>query len=187
MALTPSEIVHGLATSLNLPMDTIGTLIRVHEQLWELEDEARCPDASDQTVAQCKRRIDQANASRHALINAVDATLPNIELDSLGSLYQQTVGELIDCLVVLQLKVGNLQTLVSGQRLGVTRREECARNLGMCHRKTQHLALVADQLVTDLHAGRAMLPPRADPKLYLHAELRGLSGKFSSPGMGTHS
>lgn len=81
-------------------------------------------------------------------------------------IYGQTVGELVDSMIVLQRKVNALMLLQEESRLQEHRRKECAVHLTLCLRKAQHLARVAEQLSADVLADYARLPPRADPKLY---------------------
>lgn len=173
--LAPRQVVASLTEKIGLPADAVEELVEEHAELWRLEDLFREATASDALVAAAKRRIDRANRRRHMLIDALDAGRGPRPPAPGGRLYGQTVGELVDGLIVLQAKVDALSALAAETALPAVRREECGRRLALCLRKAGHLAALASQLAADFAAGRASLPPRADPKLYDDEELRRLS------------
>jgi hypothetical protein len=76
--------------------------------LWHLEDAARRPDADDHDVARLKRGIDDVNARR----NAVSEALDEMVLDRLGpfddpatGLHTETPAMVVDRLSVLALRI----------------------------------------------------------------------------------
>jgi hypothetical protein len=182
-ATTPATTVQRLTERLGLAEDAVGGLDATHAALWELEDRCRLPGVSDELLAETKRAIDDANARRHRLIDAIDASAPAPAaapgVTRRGHLYGQTIGELVDVLLILGRKVDALTGLVADPVLSDARRRDYAGGLELCRRKADHLARVADQMFVDIAAACASLPPRADPKLYSHGELRDLSGKLA--------
>jgi Protein of unknown function (DUF4254) len=168
-------ILEGLTVRLDLERGAIAELVRAHASLWALENRAREPGANAESLAMIKREIDRENALRHATIDRIDARVDIGAAAAGGRLYGQTVGELIDVLVVLQRKLDALARLAADPRLAPARRDECSARLAMCRAKAEHMGRLADQLAIDVLAGRAALPPRADPKLYNDVELRALS------------
>jgi hypothetical protein len=172
--MSATDIVERLANRLSLDHNAIDELVRVHGALWELEDQAHYPGAACQDVAALKREIDRENARRHEMIDRIDAAA-SLPAEAKGrQFYSQTMGELIDVLVVLQRKLDALTALVSDSRLSPAHREVYAERLHLCLAKAEHMSRFADLLTSDVLSGRATLPPRADPKLYNDGRLRAL-------------
>jgi hypothetical protein len=83
---------------------------RANFDLWHIEDEARCPGASDAELAEVKRRIDATNQRRNDLAEQLDRTLldwlrarelPNPD----AALNSESPGLIIDRLSILALKI----------------------------------------------------------------------------------
>jgi hypothetical protein len=142
-----------LAQTFSVPTEVLDQLRRLHQVQWELEDETRRRDATPGAITTAKGRIDACNAIRHRLIDAMDAAVEDITMAAMPRLYSETIGELCDRLLILDLKQRALARTSSSEADQVSR--VCA-----------HLAQLADQLVTDRAAGRAGLPPRAGVKVY---------------------
>jgi hypothetical protein len=83
---------------------------RANYDLWHIEDQARCPGASDAELAEVKRRIDATNQRRNDLAEDLDRTLlawlnehqlPNHE----AALNSESPGLIIDRLSIMALKI----------------------------------------------------------------------------------
>jgi hypothetical protein len=151
-------------------IERLAALWRTHVELWDLEDRARSREASDGEIAAVKREIDRLNGERHRLIDALDAALAGeasrAPLALPARLYCQTLGELCDRLLILELKTARLERLVDDPTLAADARGTCEESLGSQARWRAHLrACFVDQL-TEQAAGRAVAPPRAEHKLY---------------------
>jgi len=150
---SPLATATRIAEAFSVPTELLDQLQRLHQVQWELEDETRRRDATPRAVAAAKGRIDACNAIRHRLIDAMDSAVEDITIGAMPRLYSETIGELCDRLLILDLKQHALARTSSSEADRVSR--VCA-----------HLAQLANQLVTDLAAGRAGLPPRAGVKIY---------------------
>jgi hypothetical protein len=146
---TPLEAAERLAAALAVPGHLLLELHDLHRRQWRLEDESRCHGASPHRVAAAKRNIDACNLQRHRLVDAIDASITAVpDHSDERRYYSETVGELCDRLLILDLK---LQALVDPGGLGQVR---------------EHLAVVVTHLIVDWAAGRAVLPPRVGVKIY---------------------
>ena len=94
--------------------DKIGQLIgdqhRANFDLWHTEDEARTPGATDEQIADVKRRIDTTNQKRNDLSEQIDACLLEVlvgqELPAENApLNSESPGLMIDRLSILALKI----------------------------------------------------------------------------------
>ncbi|MGA2249339.1 DUF4254 domain-containing protein [Terracidiphilus sp.] len=94
--------------------DKIGQLIgdqhRANFDLWHTEDEARTPGATDEQIADVKRRIDTTNQKRNDLSEQIDAFLLEVlvgqELPAENApLNSESPGLMIDRLSILALKI----------------------------------------------------------------------------------
>jgi hypothetical protein len=151
-------------------VERLAALWRTHVELWDLEDRARSRQASDGEIAAVKRQIDRLNGQRHRLIDALDVAVgrqgPATPVAGPARLYCQTLGELCDRLLIVELKTTRLERLVDDPTLAVDARATCEESLASQARWRAHLrACLVDQLIAQA-AGRAVAPPRAEHKLY---------------------
>lgn len=167
----PIATAQRLAVEFAIADRLIDELLQVHRALWKLEDDARSA-ADDHRRARCKVSIDETNRRRHQVIGEIDAMM-NAESQSRGGIaYQQTVGEFIDTLIILQVKLDALYDLNSRPALDAELAAECRRMLSACGRRAAHANLVADQLISHVHAGLAQLLKFSEPKVYDIPEFR---------------
>ena len=99
---------NGLLTS--LPAGLVQHQHSLNYQLWHHEDNVRDPEASDTTVARCKRLIDELNQRRNNTIEmldnwiATDLADKKIEFEPRAKLNTETVGSVIDRLSIISLR-----------------------------------------------------------------------------------
>ncbi|OLE28747.1 MAG: hypothetical protein AUG49_01495 [Catenulispora sp. 13_1_20CM_3_70_7] len=132
--------------------ELVHELYALHARQWELEDRTRHARATAGQVAAAKHDIDASNSHRHQLIDQIDEQVPRSA--AAQRLYSETVGELVDRLVILDLKHRAL------------RRRQDATALTAIEHLHGHLADLVDTLLLDLEAGQARLPPRFGVKIY---------------------
>ncbi|MEY9861459.1 hypothetical protein ABH935_007100 [Catenulispora sp. GAS73] len=148
----PLELALRLANAAGCAAELIHALHALHARQWTLEDLTRGADTSIGQIASAKRDIDASNSRRHRLIDQIDGHV--LHAASGHRLYSETVGELIDRLLILELKQHALRegedTAAANESADLNR----------------HLAELVNELVADLAAGRAKLPPRFGVKVY---------------------
>lgn len=148
----PLELALRLAEAAGCAPDIVHELHALHARQWTLEDLTRGADTSIGQIASAKRDIDASNGRRHRLIDQIDEHV--LRAASAHRLYSETIGELIDRLLILELKQHALR-----EREDTAAVDESAD-------LNQHLAELVNELVADLAAGRAKLPPRFGVKVY---------------------
>ncbi len=148
----PLELALRLAGAASCGSEVVHELHALHARQWTLEDLTRAADTSIGQIASAKRDIDASNSRRHRLIDQIDGHVPRSA--SAHRLYSETVGELIDRLIILELKQHALRECEAMAAV------DEAENLN------RHMADLIDELLADLAAGRAKLPPRFGLKVY---------------------
>ena len=149
--------------------EVLSDLRAAHEQLWALEDCARSTSADDTEIARVKRAIDRENGRRHRLIDAVDAALNAAVAPyrpATQRSYSETLGELCDRLLILDLKIANLQRLARDAALPAAESARCGERHAHQTRWRAHLQQCLSEQLADHGTGRARLAPRAEFKLY---------------------
>lgn len=152
------EVARALARGLGLPVSLVDDLDRLHRRQWDLEDESRT--VGDLAAAgRVKAAIDRSNQQRHHLIDQLDAALSHLLDMQADRLYSETPGELVDRLVITGIKRIHLA--------GRAAHDSALRSsVALIDRKVAHLEQFCLAMCDDILRGRAMLPPRAEPKLY---------------------
>lgn len=165
--VSPLATATKLATALGTPPDLLQELFLLHARQWRLEDETRGKGVSVHGIAAGKKEIDDCNARRHRLIDAIDASVAVATASQPARYYSETVGELCDRLLILDLKQRALADSGAPCNLGENAspdgRISAQRSVS---RLCRHLVVVVAQLIDDFAAGRAALPPRAGVKVY---------------------
>lgn len=163
---TPLAAAERLMTALKVPLDLLRELHHLHMRQWGLEDETRGRGASPQRIATAKNKIDASNLQRQRIIDAIDARVATARSSQVPRYYSETVGELCDRLLILDLKLHAVGPTCnrdgSGRRSGNDKPSHAASLDQAC----QHLAAVVTHLIDDHAAGRAALPPRVGMKVY---------------------
>src|SRR5215813_14201455 len=103
LTVRPLTIAQRLAAGTKVPPELLLRLQYLHRRQWELEDNARSINATSDQIAAIKGLIDASNTERHRLIDAIDAATGIVHAGP-GRLYSETVGELCDRLLILDLK-----------------------------------------------------------------------------------
>ncbi len=87
----------------------LGLLLDLHRNnldQWRCEDTTRGVDADDATVAAAKRDIDAHNATRHGLVEAIDAALADaVEQDPSATPATESPAMVFDRLSVLTIRL----------------------------------------------------------------------------------
>jgi hypothetical protein len=156
---SPLAVAVNLAAAVAARTDLVYQLHELHSQQWLLEDVSRAPDATGNRVAAAKSAIDACNSRRHRLIDAIDASVRYTPSPAATRRYSETVGELCDRLLILDLKLVALGSTAPG--VG-----DASPHAVLLRRVCAYLGLVVEQLIDDMAAGAALLPPRVGVKIY---------------------
>jgi carbamoyltransferase len=141
---------------------TLGDLQQLHVALWQLEDQARAPGAT----IEVKREIDRHNARRHELIDRVSTWFAAWPAAADGRGYSETPGELCDRLLIIDLKIEHAARLHAEACLPDAVRLQCVAKTAGLREWRRHLQVHLVEMLDDVAAGRAHLPPRAEFKMY---------------------
>ena len=138
------------------------TLLDLHHNnlmQWRCEDTTRGVDASDATVAAAKRAIDAHNATRHVLVEAIDAALADVvEQDRSATPATESPAMVFDRLSVLTIR---LHVTEAGAG-----RDQLAGRLPLLRDQLTTLQRALDGLFDDVRAGRKRFVPYLSLKLY---------------------
>lgn len=140
-------------------------LVELHENnldQWRREDVTRAPGADDATVAAAKRDIDKLNATRHHLVEAIDAALAAaVDQNAAATPTTESPAMVYDRLSVLSIRIhATEQAAGYADRLPVLRDQ-----LGIVQE-------ALDGLLDDVRAGRKRFVPYQSLKLYGSAQSR---------------
>jgi hypothetical protein len=137
-------------------------LLELHRnnlEQWQLEDSSRGVDASDARVAAAKRAIDAHNATRHVLVEAIDAALAEaVEQDQSATPSTESPAMVFDRLSVLTIRLHSTEA--------AARRDQLAGRLPLLRDQLTTLQRALDGLFDDLRAGRKRFVPYVSLKLY---------------------
>jgi hypothetical protein len=146
---------------------------RANFDLWHQEDEARCPDVPDSTIASVKHNIDRLNQRRNDLVEQIDLALlaqagPQNED---APLHSETPGLIVDRLSILALKI--YHTAEEAHRASASEQHR-SRNLERLHileQQRNDLAVCLDQLWQQVLHGERRFRLYRQMKMYNDPEL----------------
>lgn len=138
-----------------LVLDVAHDLASHHQQQWQAEEVSRVATSADE-VATSKRRIDDLNAERVALVERIDGwAAREIPSRPEASLHTETLGSVVDRLAIAWVRANIL--------INMTGRRDAAR---AALRQQAELANAYDDLIGDVAAGRRRLPAWRQLKIY---------------------
>lgn len=156
---SPRAVAVHLATAVEASIELVHQLHELHSQQWALEDATRYPEASADQIAVAKAAIDACNSRRHRLIDAIDASVGYAPTPDGARYYSETIGEMCDRLLIFDLKLAALE-------MGSPGADDQESPAGGIRRVCAHLSVVVAELLDDMAAGRAVMPPRIGVKIY---------------------
>ena len=134
-------------------------LHRNNLEQWRCEDTTRRADASDATVSAAKRAIDAHNATRHVLVEAIDAALADVvEQDQSATPATESPAMVFDRLSVLTIRLHVTEAGAGRDRL--------AGRLPLLRDQLTTLQRALDGLFDDVRTGRKCFVPYLSLKLY---------------------
>ena len=141
-------------------------------RLWHEEDQARCPQASDQVIARVKRAIDKLNQQRNDWIEKIDVwILRDLESRGIRSIADatqntETPGSAIDRLSIMALRIYHL---IEQSQRGDASSELLANiqdKIDRCQRQLQDLSQSLGELLHDIYAGQKRHELYCQMKMY---------------------
>lgn len=127
-----------------------------HQRQWDAEDISRAPGSSTETIAACKRLIDDLNSRRVMLVERIDDWVAReIRCQADASLHTETLGSVVDRLAIAWVRTNSLVSAVDAR--------DRAR---LALRQLAELAGAYDDLVRDVALGRRRLPTWRSLKNY---------------------
>lgn len=178
---TPWADAVRLATALGVPVELLQNLYDLHGHQWRLEDVTRSRRASAHGVAAAKAEIDTSNSRRQQMIDTIDAVADVTPAEGTARYYAETIGELCDRLLILQHKLAALERL--RDRVSGPSADPWFAAVRRIRKVRAHLSVVVTQLLEDVEAGRAAVPPRAGVKVY-GSSARGGADPNAGPDVG---
>jgi hypothetical protein len=144
----------------------LAELAVVHQTLWSLEDGARSRGISCESITDIKRAIDRHNGHRHRLIDAFDATIQRPETSGPTRRFSETVGEICDRLLIIDLKFRNANRQMEAPDVPMEAVERCRAGVFTLTRWRDHLHICLLEEMAAIKDGTASLPPRQEFKMY---------------------
>jgi hypothetical protein len=175
------KVLLNQAEDLGAQREVLARLQTTHRELWSLEDAARSNRSGPGRIAEIKRGIDRANAERHRLIDELDKNIHTTPRATDIVRYSETVGELCDRLIILELKLSNATRLAIDEALPLDRRAICQEKCVRLAAWRDHLLKCLECQIDDIRAGRAALPPRSEFKMYNDPLLNPITRAESCP------
>jgi len=140
--------------------------------LWHEEDIARSKDVPAATIAQVKRAIDGYNQQRNDYIEKLDDWLTE-DLARLGIVARphapqntETAGSTIDRLAILALRIYHLREQAERTDASPEHRAGVARKLAIAEAQHVDLSNSAQELLSDIFAGRKKHKTYRQLKMY---------------------
>jgi len=146
---------------------------RANFDLWHEEDEARCPDATAECIADVKHAIDRHNQQRNDLVERIDQFL--LELagpqNDAAPLNSETPGLIIDRLSILALKIFHTREEVFRPTASDQHHDRNQHRLAILVQQRADLAQCLDELWEQVLAGKRRFRLYRQMKMYNDPEL----------------
>lgn len=159
-------------------------------RLWHEEDQARCPNASDEQIARVKRAIDKLNQQRNDWIEKIDLWISQdleskaIQTAPTARQNSETPGSAIDRMSIMALRVYHLAEQLERDDASDELLESVREKIDRGHRQLADLSQSLAELLEDIYAGQkrhqlyCQMKMYNDPRLnpYLVAAEKSLAG-----------
>ena len=154
--------------------------------LWHEEDNARDPQATDNTITKIKHRIDALNQQRNDAMEHLDEWV----LQSLqqapkavptAPLHSESVGAMVDRLSILSLKIYHMGKQTTRSKATLAHRKTCQQKLSILQEQHTDLTQCLDQLLHDLWHGQKRFKVYRQMKMYNDPSLSPVLTKLPTP------
>jgi hypothetical protein len=149
------------------PEGLLGPLSDLHETnltQWSFEDRARRADGDDATIANAKREIDELNARRHHLVEAIDAAIDeSVPQAASATPSTESPGMVFDRLSVLVIRIHQTELATAADRPDATQYET---RLPVLHEQLATLEEALNALLAEIRGGTRRFVPYQSLKLY---------------------
>jgi hypothetical protein len=131
---------------------------------WELEDETRRPDADDAAVAAAKTGIDRLNATRHQLVEELDAAIDRaVSQTPTATPSTESPAMVFDRLSVLLIRIHHTELAARSDRAAPA---VYAERLPILYGQLAVLEEALDAFLAEVRAGTRRFVPYRHLKLY---------------------
>jgi len=145
----------------------LGLLLALHRNnlsQWQREDATRVPDADDAAVAAAKRDIDALNATRHGLVEAIDAALDDlVDQNPSASPATESPAMVFDRLSVITIRIHFTERAALA---GSADRDVYAARSPLLREHLDVVQQAMEALFDDVRRGRRRFVPYQSLKLY---------------------
>ena len=158
------------------PGDPLLALHHANFTLWHLEDDARHPTATAETIAATKRSIDRVNQQRNDHAESIDLLLLNALAhaglpSTTAALHSETPGQMLDRLSILSLKRFHTQEESRRASAPAAHRVRNATRLALLQEQSQDLAACLQALWLQVERGERRFKQYRQFKMYNDPDL----------------
>lgn len=140
--------------------------------LWHEEDKARDPDASDECIADVKRKIDKLNSMRVTKVEEIDILLySQTSFNKNAVLNTETPASVLDRLTILCLKHYHMSIEAERADSSEDIRNKCAQKFHSIKRQLNDLSEAYSVLIAEIHSGKRRYELYGQFKMYNDPEL----------------
>lgn len=141
---------------------------RFNYDLWHEEDQARIPDAPDETIARVKRNIDKLNQGRNDAIERIDEEILNniIRPTKNAEMSSETAGGMIDRLSIIALRIYHMAEQVKRKDAGIEHVQKCKAKLKTLKTQQKDLSACLQRLLTGIEKGTRLFKVYRQFKMY---------------------